>query len=212
MGAWGQRSEGGDGRRRSINMSDQEKMLEGRRAAIFSGEDRDLYLHVGYFFAWYNHVEWKISNLMAVIMGERDFTAFEVLIGRLEGRTKVERFKRLCKIKKRVIEQSLLDRLDHYEKNICKLRNTLAHHALARDERKPRFYFLKLDRLPWAALGMVAPDGAQPPPDHINAITLFEQGHWLDAFADDLTEVFNTAIENRPLGISKPRSPLPRKY
>jgi hypothetical protein len=193
-------------------MTDQVKILEDRRAAIFSGEDRELYLHVGYFFAWYNHVEWKISSLMALILGERDFTAFEVLISRLEGRRKVARLKRLCKIKKRVIEQSLLDRLDHYEKKICKLRNKLAHHALARDEGKPCFYFMTLDRLPWAALGMIeiAPKGAQPP-DLINTIELFEHGHWLDAFADDLAEVIDAAIENRPLGISKPRSPLPDK-
>ena len=47
---------------------------------IFGGEDRDLYLHVGYFFNWYNQVEWKITVIMAVVMGERDLVAFDQLV------------------------------------------------------------------------------------------------------------------------------------
>jgi hypothetical protein len=32
------------------------KALAAKRAAFF-GADRDLYLHVGYFFAWYNNID-----------------------------------------------------------------------------------------------------------------------------------------------------------
>jgi hypothetical protein len=74
--------------------------LEAERARIFSGEDRDLYLHVGYFFTWFNHVEWSLTNLMAIVMGDTDLSAFHVLVKRLEGQAKVNRFIELCKVKK----------------------------------------------------------------------------------------------------------------
>src|ERR1044071_8305475 len=98
--------------------SDEQKVLEAMRARMFSGEDRDLYLHVGYFFTWYNQVDWKITNLMAIVMGERDFSAFELLVGRMDARRKVRRLIELCKIKNREIEQALLDRQRHYERKI----------------------------------------------------------------------------------------------
>jgi hypothetical protein len=62
--------------------------LEAERARIFSGEDRDLYLHVGYFFTWYNHVEWVLINVMALVMGDKDLSAFHVLVKRIDGQAK----------------------------------------------------------------------------------------------------------------------------
>ena len=192
---------------RGINMTDQ-RLLEALRTQMFSGEDRDLYLHVGYFFTWYNQVDWKITNLMAIVMGERDFSAFELLVGRMDARRKVRRLIELCKIKNREIEQALLDRLRHYERKICPLRDKLAHHGLARDEKKPRFLYMRMDRLPWKELGMKAPI-KQPPPDGIDVMILFQHGYWLHLFSEDLTEAFYRAVEKRPLGMKSPRSPPP---
>jgi hypothetical protein len=184
--------------------------LEAERARIFSGEDRDLYLHVGYFFTWYNHVEWKITHIMAIVMGDKDFAAFALLVSGMDARRKVRRLKSLCKIKNLLIEQSLADRLKHFEDKLCPLRNKLAHNALANDEQQPRFHYMQLERLPWKALGMDIPDGlSKQPPDHIDAITLFEYGCWLHSFGEDLTEVVYCAIKQEPLGIKSPRSPLP---
>jgi hypothetical protein len=187
---------------------DDTSKLESERAQIFGGEDRDLYLHVGYFFTWYNSVEWKITNLMAIVMGESDLSAFDLLVSHLDGRNKVRRFKRLCQIKKQVMEQPFLERLNHFGDKICRLRNRLAHHALARDETNPRFYFMIADRLPWKALGMAAPEPQQSPVP-LEAMTLFEHGYWLHRFSFDLGEVLVRAVTRQPLGMDKPRSPLP---
>jgi hypothetical protein len=193
-----------------VTMTDD--FLEAERVRVFAGEDRDLFLHVGYFFTWYNNVEWKITNLMAVVMREQDFSAFDLLVRGMDGKKKVRRLIRLCKIKGREIEQPLLDRLKHYETKICTLRDRLGHNALCRDEQKSRFYFMNFDRLPWKELGMDIPDGlSKQPPDHIDAMTLFQHGLWLNSFSDDLTEAVNRAIEDRPLGMKTPRSPLPRQ-
>ena len=68
---------------------------------------------------------------MAIVMGERDLSAFELLVGRMDARRLIE----LCKIKNREIEQALLDRLRHYERKMCPLRDKLAHHGLARADK-----------------------------------------------------------------------------
>jgi len=194
----------------AMSQSKQEKGLEAKRAAIFSGADRDLYLHVGYFFAWYNHIDWKITNLMALIMGERDFSAFALLVQRMDARRKVRSLIKLCKIKNREIEQPLLDRLRHFERKICPLREKLAHHGLARDEKKSRFLYMRMDRLPWKELGMEAPI-KQPPPGGIDVMVLFQHAYWLHLFSEDLgsNDLLNRLIENRPLGVKSPHSPPP---
>jgi hypothetical protein len=193
-----------------MTTEDERSMLESERARIFSSDDRDLYLHVGYFFVWYNTVEWQITNIMAMVMGERDIASFNLLVSGLDGGTKVRRFKRLCKIKKWTIEQSLLDRLGHFEGTICRLRNRLAHSPLARNETSPGFFLMQLHRLPWKAFGMEVPPGElSQPPEHIDSMALFEHGYWLHNFSGDLAQVTDCAIKRRPLGIKSPRSPSP---
>jgi hypothetical protein len=183
--------------------------LEKERTRIFNGEDRDLYPHVGYFFTWFNNVDWKILNIMAIIMGERDLSAFNLLVSRMDARAKVRRLKRLCGIKNRAIEQPLAERLKHFEDKYCPLRDRLAHSALGRDEHIPRFHYMQLDRLPWKAFGMEIPAGLpKQPPDHIDAITLFNHGCWLHSFSEDLNEVIYSAVRYEPLGIKTPRSPV----
>jgi hypothetical protein len=54
---------------------------------------------IGYFFSWYSSVEWKITNLMALVMGEKDFSAFDLLVSGMDGKQKTRRLLNLCKIK-----------------------------------------------------------------------------------------------------------------
>jgi hypothetical protein len=90
------------------------------------------------------------------------------------------------------------------------LRDKLAHHGLARDEKKSRFLYMRIDRLPWKALGMKAPIKQQPP-DGIDVMILFQHGYWLQLFSEDLssTDLLNRLVENRSLGLKSPRSPPP---
>jgi hypothetical protein len=37
----------------------------------------------------HQNIDWKITNLMAIIMGERDFSAFALLVRRMDARRKV---------------------------------------------------------------------------------------------------------------------------
>jgi hypothetical protein len=91
---------------------------------------------------------------MALVMGEQDFSSFNLLVSGMDAKTKVRRLKRLCEIKNQLIEQPFLDRLNYCEDKICKLRDRLAHNALCRDEKEPRFHYMNFDRLPWKCVGL----------------------------------------------------------
>ncbi|MEJ2376470.1 MAG: hypothetical protein P8Y71_13985 [Pseudolabrys sp.] len=40
---------------------EDERVVQKFREKIFQGPDRDLYLHVGFFFLWFNAVEFKLT-------------------------------------------------------------------------------------------------------------------------------------------------------
>jgi hypothetical protein len=65
--------------------------LETVRKRIFEGEDRDLYLHLGHFLAWYSKAELSLTITMAMVLGERDLAAFQQLTKGLDARTKIQR-------------------------------------------------------------------------------------------------------------------------
>jgi hypothetical protein len=50
---------------------------------------------------------------MALVMGEQDFSSFNLLVSGMDAKTKVRRLKRLCEIKNQLIEQPFLDRLNY---------------------------------------------------------------------------------------------------
>jgi hypothetical protein len=187
-------------------MTDDPATLEVERAEIFAGDDRDAYLHMGHFFTWFNMVEWQITNIMAQVMREKDFSAFHVLVGDMDARKKVRRLKRLCKVKNQTIEKPLLDRLEYFESKIYPVRTKIAHNALITD--KSRFYYLEFNRLPWTALGKTIPRGLKQS-DFIESLTLFRHASWLNHFFSDLTEALNRAEAKQPLGMTTPRAPLP---
>jgi hypothetical protein len=184
-----------------------EEYLTKERDRIFAGQDRLMLLHVGYFITWYNHVEWKLTVLMAIVMGERDFPAFHQLVLGLDAKTKVRRLRKLCQIKKRKIEENFDNQLTHFHETICDLRNKFAHRALLNDETgKDRFHFATLEKMPWKVLGVSAKG---QPPDHIDGIKMFEYGYWMNHWGDDLNEIIDRAIASKSLGTETPRAKLP---
>ena len=56
---------------------------------IFSGEDRDLYLHLGYFLSWFSGVEGKLTFLIAFLTESRNLDNFDILASGLQPRQKV---------------------------------------------------------------------------------------------------------------------------
>jgi hypothetical protein len=74
-------------------MSDS--VLEAERELVFRGTDRDLFLHIGHFYAWYAQAELNITQLLAIALDQRNMDAFDLLISGMDGRVKVERLQSL---------------------------------------------------------------------------------------------------------------------
>jgi hypothetical protein len=185
-----------------------EKRLDSYREAAFTGPDHNLYLHVGHFIAWYNMVEWRITILMAAVTGEDDFAAFSLLVRGMDAATKIQRFRKLCAVKKRTIGPKLSERLKFYEDKICKLRDRLAHSPLIAGDDDPKyFHHVAIDRSLDRALG-IAKKSQLPPADRLEKISLFEKGYWMNHFTDDLNQVLAEYTPSKTLEITNPSSPL----
>ena len=188
-------------------MTDDE--LRAVRDHIFAGEDRELYLHISYFLTWYAQVEWRLTILMATVAQEPDLDAFHLLVMGMDGKTKVRRFRGLCRIKKREIGPALSTRLAVFHNKLCPLRDRIAHTALSGGKNDGRFYFSTIDRDLSAALGTSRIKGVQPA-DRIERLTLFEHGLWMNYFAQDLAAVWERARAGQSLEVETPRSPPPK--
>ena len=183
--------------------------LETIRKREFGRDERDLYMHLGYFVTWYNHAEFCLTIIMAMVLRERDLAAFHQLTMGLDARSKIRRFRKICAIKKQPIGPNLDTRLTHFYDTICKFRDRASHTALARGETEEKFYFNSPDRMPWRELGM---DPKAPPAASIEHIKVFEYGWFLHNFSDDLLKVNQKAIAGLPLEIDHPQSTLPQEH
>jgi hypothetical protein len=184
-----------------------EDHLKKAREAIFSGVDRDQYLHVGYFLTWYGQVEHRLTIIMAMVAQERDFEAFHLLTKGMDAKTKSQRLRELCEVKNRKVGPNLLPRLKYFERNVCKFRDRLSHTALIRDENKEHFHFMPLDRSPAKALGVPKATDLRPT-DSLSYLDLFERGYWLNWLNEDLAQVVERARTGQSLEIDNPRCPL----
>lgn len=186
---------------------EDEKTPRHARDAIFVGEDRELYLHVGYFITWFNMVELRITAIMAVVLGEKDLEAFNLLVKGMDAETKVIRLKDMRVKKRRGIGENLSRRLDFYRDKCGKLRNRIAHLPLIPgDEKREKFHHASLDRSTERALSM-SPLTKLPPADHIGRLELFEKAYWMNFFSDDLGLVLDRCMTESVLEIESPRSP-----
>lgn len=186
---------------------EDEKTLRKARETIFSGEDRELYLHVGYFVTWFNMVELRITALIAVVLGEKDLEAFNVLVKGMDAETKVSRLKELCTKKNRSLGKNLDQRLKFYRDKCGKLRNKIAHLPLVPgDASHEKFHHASIDRSVERALSMRLLTKL-PPADHIWRLELFQKAYWMNHFSDDLSIVLDHCMTEPTLEIISPRSP-----
>lgn len=172
--------------------------------------ERELYLHLGHFFAWYNAAEFSLTLTIAMMLRESDLAAFHALTKGLDARSKIRRLKQICKIKKRAIGPNLTERLTYFHDTICEFRNTVSHNAIAIGEEGTNFYISAIDRMPWRELGFDTTD--EPPAKAIKRLTVFEYGSFLNDFTFDLIAVNRLAAAGQPLEIDHPRSQLPEAH
>lgn len=183
--------------------------IQAERGRVFAGDDRNQYLHVGYFLTWYLSVELALTQLLAIAAGARDARIFDVLVSGMDARVKCERLRAISQLNLQ-LGRNLSDRLTFFERRMVKTRNRLSHNSLVVPEGSEKIYFVSISQFPKSAYGTQSAALDEAP--HMPLLDLFEQGYWLNHFSDDLAALPDPQPQSRILEIEKPRSPLPQAF
>lgn len=182
--------------------------LEQGRLKAYQREDRDMFLDVGFFIAWYAHIELVISKLLAFSTASHDLEAFDILCRGMDARTKIERLRRSAK-RHGGIGPNMNLRLTALEKSAVALRNKVVHSALtfSEDDGPRRYFMSSLSNMPWAELNM-GPPRTNRKPEVVTSLDMYRLGVWLSYLSQDLITVLPLALARKELEIAHPKSHL----
>jgi hypothetical protein len=189
-------------------MSKPDEGMSRKRDKLFSFEDRHLYLHLGYFLAWFSAVELKLTFLLAVLTESRNFDNFELLARGLTPRQKIERLRVLAR-RGRPFGPNAAGLLTIFEATMIDLRNEISHTHVVCDSTSDTFFFTTISRQPYEAIGG-EPQAGRPMPKSTTGVQLFEHGYWLHTFSDDLSDLNERAVRGESLEIDCPKTPMRR--
>lgn len=180
------------------------------REQVLSNGDKNLHVDVGYFLAWYSASEIGVTSLLALASKSSDLEVFDSLTSGMDLRTKVQRFRKICK-NKWVIGPNLDARLTHMDDKARPIRNKLSHSFIGINDKKDNCYFAAtLGKLPWNELNEKRPSGVSKiaQPDAIEAATLLGWGGWLAVFSQDLSATFRYFLQQQEFEIMHPKTKL----
>jgi hypothetical protein len=184
-------------------MTTNESYLTQMRDKVFSGQDRDLFLHIGYCMSAFSMVELNITFLLARTIDYKHLDNFELLVKGMDARVKCERLRKALKGRKKALGNNFKERLAHFENKVIGLRNKITHSMLSSPRHDGVLAFVTLAKLPWALPGSKQ---IGTPPEVMSTLELFENALWLNFFADDLNAA-GRVFDRETLEIDHPRSP-----
>jgi hypothetical protein len=174
--------------------------LDQRRSKVFAAEeDRELYLHLGYFLSWFSAVEAYLTLMIAFLTDSKNLENFYLLARGLQPRQKVERL-RILAAKYRPLGPNLTALLKLFEEDSIPLRNDLSHSRLVHAHTPGQFIITTIAK-------MTEEEGARTIP----ARELFERGHWLHWFQYDLGIMLESGLPPKTLEINAPTTPAHRE-
>lgn len=178
------------------------------RKDILSGEDQEMFVHVGHFVSWFGAVDMILGLILHHFSGDIPPPEFDVLTRGLDAKTKLHRLEQSMALSGWTMAPALKRRLEHFKKVHIGIRNKLVHSYL---------YWPEGGDLQICGVGNppifadVTFDAA--PPQQIPGAVLFERGAWLSLLCQDLTDIFNAFERPKPhggvLGADSYRSGLP---
>lgn len=177
------------------------------RSVLLNGEDRDLYVLVGYFMVWFAFAEARLTQMLSVATHSHNAERFELLIKGMDARTKCDRLRKACKVQPKLGE-NLRIRLLYFEDVHMKLRNRLSHSLtiLAPDDR---VYFTgpATMRLPfWKP----HKKGTRFP-HSMSRAEFMERCDWIHDFCRDLATC-SPLLNAKIFEIDSPKTRLPREF
>jgi hypothetical protein len=179
----------------------EQQFNEARREVFTNGEDRELYLHIGYFNMWFAGCEIRLTLLLAKCTRTIDLEAFDLLTRGMDADTKIERLRRACE-KFKPIGPNLHLRLNIFQNHMVPLRNKLAHTYPVGDYQRDLVVFTTLPKIPKRN------QGPHPDEETISFFELFEYGAWLAHFNKDLNPISQIVAHPEMIEIENPQSPL----
>ena len=175
------------------------------REKQYEGADRDLYLDLGFFHAWFSLAELAITTMLAIASKATDLKTFDILCKGMDARVKVERLRKLTPV-----GPNLQARLSRFEKGAIGLRNKLAHRSFGinEDDGPRRYYLSSLSCLPWELTGSEKPTEADDP-EVITSSDLHGWGLWLEALTRDFSAASRHAMRTGVFEIVTPKTKVP---
>lgn len=182
-----------------------EEFLAARKKA-YSGVDRDMYLDIGFFIAWYAQAELALTAVLAASVQISDLATFDMLCKGMDARVKIDRLRKSAK-RHGGIGPNISARLKLFEERVTPLRNKVAHSSITfSEDDKPRRYWLSgLANLPWEELGL-GPRKTDIPPYEVSSRDIYSCGVWLSFFAMDMSSLQRLASARKQLELDAPRS------
>ena len=178
-----------------------------REIVLNNPDDREMYVHIGHFIAWYAAAETGVTALLHHFSGKIGPEQFDILTKGLDARGKCERVKSAVALTRYKIDDGLNKRLSHFTGVVATLRNKIVHSHL---------YWNDNHSLQMTSLGkppLFAEDPLDAPlPAMVSSLELFERGFWLQNLTIDLFKA-HEALTKTPhlatVGIAPYRSSLP---
>lgn len=165
------------------------------RDASFRSVDQPLFLHVGHFISWYAAAEFGVTILLHSFTGNTHPAPFHILTRGMDAKVKIERLKEAVEAHGWTVDAGLTRRLEHFQKTVAGLRNTIVHSHL---------YWPAGGDLQMTSIGAPPMYTKEPiigsPPKTIPGLELFERGLWLRAMAYDLFDIEKQLPQPLPRG------------
>jgi hypothetical protein len=187
-----------------INLTPEE--AERSRHRHYDGIDRDLYLDLGFFNAWFAACELSLTSMLAFAAKTTDLKTFDILCKGMDARVKVERFRKLAKI-----GPNLQARLNQFEKGALSIRNKLAHRSfmINEDDGPRRYYLGTMAYVRWFNAMGTKDQHKEEEPEALTSADLHGWGLWLRALTHDLIDATQQAMQTGTFEIARPQSPVP---
>lgn len=184
---------------------DDDSLTTARQQATTS-RDKDLSFDLGHFLLWFASAELALSTLLAVSTKSRDLRAFDILCERMDAGGKLDRFRKVAK-GGMGIGPNLESRLNKFAVAI-KLRNKIAHSAIAHSEKIQGVYLLcSLSKLPFQDFNLDIGISTDEPYE-IRSLDLFAWAEWLQHLSYDLKQAVEKSIRGEQPEIDKPRTQI----
>jgi hypothetical protein len=161
----------------------------------------------GHFLTWYAMVDLGLLMILSALSDANDLRAFEALCAGLDAKAKVERIRKMAKLKGG-IGPNFSAQLEHFYSKITRARNRLVHNAgRLNSKNRSRIQYISLELLEQAQAEVSNLDQLA---HHSTVHELFAHAAWLRLFTGDVSKARVFLDINGVLEVDQPLAEMPK--